>query len=303
MSERPLLLRDVENVGPPSETARQWLPADFSPVGSMRAIASTVCMLFGADPPAQAEEPALPEVLEHLEGSDKLAHIVIDAFGVATWHCHQRVTHVFNRLAQVRQVELQSVLPAVTPVNFATIASGASPETHQVTKRDDPLRVDTMFARLKQVGVSTAVCGRALSTTGVLLSGLSDVPSVAESNTDKEVLDLFLDRVREGTHYILAQFLDVDSAGHADGPWGMKSHQAVGRTDFRIRSALREAAEHGYALLIHADHGQHEVEPEDVHANSDHRGTHSGRRQEDVRVPLIYLTNSELRQVMQGIQT
>jgi hypothetical protein len=60
---------------------------------------------------------------------------------------------------------------------------------------------------------------------------------------------------------------------------------------------VRVAAEHGYALILQADHGQHDVEPEDG-APEGMKGTHSGRRQEDVRVPFIYLTNDELRAVV-----
>lgn len=62
---------------------------------------------------------------------------------------------------------------------------------------------------------------------------------------------------------------------------------------------VRAAADNDYALLLHADHGQHDVEPED-NAPDGMKGTHSGRRQEDVRVPFIYLTNEELRQALDG---
>jgi hypothetical protein len=60
---------------------------------------------------------------------------------------------------------------------------------------------------------------------------------------------------------------------------------------------IRAAAEHGYALILQADHGQHDVEEEDGEPES-MRGTHSGLRQEDVRVPFIYMTNDELRGVV-----
>lgn len=298
MTERPLLAKDSAEVGPASEKAQSLLPDPFEPIGSMRSVAPTVTGIFGAETPADADEPALADVVDHLRGTERLAHIVVDAFGTATWKEFERISHVFNRLASVRLAELQSVLPAITPVNFATIASGASPDKHGITNREQTLTVDTVFARLAEAGIETSVVGRAKSTTGILLSGLSSRPSVAESNTDKEVLDLFVAQVKQGTPYILTQLLDVDEAGHLDGPWGRRSRQAVGRTDHRLRSMLRDAVEHDYALIIHADHGQHDVEDEDNHPKSEERGTHSGRRQEDVRVPFIYLTSEELREAM-----
>lgn len=292
------VVADQVNIGPASERAREFLPEEYRPIATMRAIAPTVCAILGAETPADAREPAIADVVETLAGSERIAHIVIDAFGMATWKCHANVARTFGSLANVRQAELQSVLPAITPVNFSTIASGASPETHGVRNREEELAVDTTFARLAGAGRTTSVCGRAVSTTGILVAGHSSVPSRAESNTDKEVMDLFTARASEGVDYILAQLLDVDEAGHQDGPFDLRSHQAVGRTDFRLANMVRAAAEHGYALLLHADHGQHDVEPEDG-APEGMKGTHSGRRQEDVRVPFVYLTNAELRDALE----
>jgi hypothetical protein len=291
------LIADQSEIGLASEAAQEFLPEDYAPIATMRAIAPTVCAVLDVEAPRDADEDAIGIVVDHLAGSDRLAHIVIDAFGTATWKCHSNVAHTFNLLADLRHRELQSVLPAITPVNFSTIASGSSPERHGVRNREEDLTVDTTFAKLAEAGKSTAVCGRALSTTGILLAGHSSNPSRAESDTDREVMDLFVERATEGCAYILAQLLDVDEAGHKDGPFGLLSHQAVGRTDFRLANMLRAAASNGYALLLHADHGQHVVEPED-RAPDGMSGTHSGRRQEDVRVPFIFLTNEELRQAL-----
>ncbi len=292
-----LLIADQTEIGPPSERALEFLPDSYEPIASMRGLAPTVCALLGAEAPADAAEEPIADVVEKLAGCERIAHIVIDAFGVATWRCHSNVMHTFNQLADVRQTELQSVLPAITPVNFSTIASGASPDRHGIRNREETLTLDTSFARLKSAGKSTAVCGRAKSTTGILLADHSSLPTRAESDTDKEVVDLFVERVGEGVDYILAQLLDVDEAGHEDGPFDLKSHQAAGRTDFRIANMARAAAEHGYAMLLHADHGQHDVELADA-APVGMQGTHSGRCQEDVRVPFIYLSNDELQQAL-----
>lgn len=295
MVERPLISGDAERIGPPSERALEFLPADISPSATMRAVAPTVCAVFGVDPPAGADEAAIDDVVETLTGSERLAHIVIDAFGVNIWNAHQNVAHAFNAIAAQRQLEIQSVLPAITPVNFSTIASGASPEQHGVRNRAEELKLDTTFARLAAAGKTTTAAGRALSTVGILLAPHSSNPALAESNTDREVADLFRERAAEQIDYILAQVLDVDEAGHLDGPWGVKMHQAVGRTDRRLRNMLDAAAEHGYAVIVHADHGCHEIGPDEDPPKPEEKGAHSGLYQEDVRVPFVYLTNAELR--------
>jgi predicted AlkP superfamily pyrophosphatase or phosphodiesterase len=256
-------------------------------------------VLLGVETPNDADEEPLARVVETLAGTQRVAHIVVDAFGMASWKCHASASGLVNRLAGVRQEELQSVLPAITPVNFSTIASGASPDKHGIQNREEQLSVDTTFARLADAGKTSAVCGRALSTTGILLSGHSTHPGVAESNTDKEVMELFMTRASEGVDYILGHLLDVDEAGHKGGPFDRESRQAVARTVFRVRNMLDAAATHGYSLIFHADHGQHNVVEEDD-APEGMLGTHSGRWQEDVRVPFIYLTNDELRAVLNG---
>lgn len=291
---------DQERIGPPSERAREFLPETYEPAGTQRAVASTVCAILGVDPPADAEEEPVAAVVEALAGAERLAHIVIDALGVATWKRYPSSARVVDRLAGVRYVEIQSVLPAVTPVNFATIASGASPEKHGITSRDQQLTVDTTFARLQVAGKTSSVCGRALSTTGILLAPHSSNPGIAESNTDKEVMELFCARAGEQVDYILAQLLDVDEAGHFGGPFDRYTSQALARTGFRVRNMLKAAADNGYALLLQGDHGQHDTEPEDE-APEDHKGTHNGRRQEDVRVPFIFLSNAELKQTLENL--
>ncbi len=293
------IARDQERIGPASEQARELLPEPYAPIGTMRAVAPTVCAVLGVEQPRDSDEDPLVGTVDTLIGSERIAHIVIDAFGMATWKRHEKVSGMINRLAAVRQFELQSVLPAITPVNFSTIASGASPDVHGVRNRDEQLLVDTSFARLKDAGKTSAVCGRALSTTGILLASHSTHPGIAASNTDKEVMEIFEERAAEGIDYILAQLLDVDEAGHKGGPFDVLSRQAVARTCFRVQNMIAAAAQHGYALVLHADHGQHDVENlDDVPEGM--KGTHSGRRQEDVRVPFIYLANDDLREVLAG---
>ncbi len=294
---RATVSKDAAKVGPPGEQARAYLPEGIEPIGTLRAVAPTVCAVLDVGVPMNAEEEPLDEVVETLAGAERLAHIVVDALGVATWKCHQNVSGYINRLAKVRQVELQSVLPAIAPVNFSTIATGASPKTHGVSNREQALNLDTTFARLAAAGKASSVCGRAISTAGILLAAHSSNPGVAGSSTDKEVMDLFVARCAEGIDYILAQLLDIDDAGHLDGPFGLRTHQAMGRTNFRLKNMLEAAAEGGYAVMLHGDHGQHPIEP-DEDAPAAHKGGHSGYRQEDVRVPFFYLTNEELRGAM-----
>ncbi len=296
----PLLAEDFSRIGPPSAQAIPYLPDRSGQIGTMRSVAPTVTALLNAEPPRSAERPELDTVVETLTGTQRLAHIVIDAFGVATWQCHRDVTPTINRLASIRQLELQSVLPAITPVNFSTIATGASPQAHRITDRNQQLTLDTTFARLADAGLSTATCAQRLSTVGILLSPHSQHPTLASSNSDEEVASLFCELVTDEPDYILTHLLDVDNAGHRDGPWGQQTRDAVASADSQLRQMIAAMVASGYALMLHADHGQHDVTKEDGKVPAGMRGTHSGLHEEDVRVPFIFVTHGELQQVVKA---
>ena len=133
---------------------------------------------------------------------------------------------------------------------------------------------------------------------GILLAPFADTGGVAESNEDREVLDLGLKILREDKpDYLLLQFLAVDAASHRHGPFSPRNAQAVAETDARLRVLIGQLAAQEYALLLLADHGQHTSSLKEQRPG--HIGTHDGTVEEDVRVPLIWASPVGLREVVQ----
>ena len=263
----------------------------------MRALAPTVAALLGVRPPAGAEVGPIPQVVAHLVSVRRLAMVVIDAFGIVTWDYARDRCPTVNALAADHWLTIHSVLPAITPVNFATMVTGASPQAHGIHARTDRLELETLFDVLRAEGRPTAAVGRALSTVGILLTPLADLRGVAESNEDVEVLDLGLKILREDApDYLLLQFLDVDSASHRHGPFSPGNAQAVAETDARLRALVGQLAAQEYGLLLLADHGQHTAPSEEQRPG--HIGTHDGTVEEDVWVPLIWAAPADLSQVV-----
>jgi predicted AlkP superfamily pyrophosphatase or phosphodiesterase len=264
----------------------------------MRNLAATVAALLSVRPPAGAEAGPIPQIVAHLGPVQRLAMVVIDAFGLATWDYARDHCPTVNALAADCWLTIRSVLPAITPVNFATMVTGASPQSHSIRARTDRLELETLFHVLQSEGRSAAAVGRALSTVGILLAPFAELRGVAESNEDGEVLDLGLRILGENEpDYLLLQFLAVDSASHRHGPFTRDNAQAVAETDARLRVLISQLALQDYGLLLLADHGQHTASPEKQRPG--HLGTHDGSVEEDVQVPLIWASPAQLRGMQQ----
>ena len=256
----------------------------------MRSLAPTVCAILGLRAPRSCEAEPLLEVVESMGPSDRLAVVVIDALGVSTWINARIETPALNALANRRLLHLRSVMPTITPVNFATMLTGASSDTHTIRDRSEELKHETIFDTLREKGGSSATAARALSSLGILVSPHADDPGIAESTTDEEVTRIALEALGRGVVLLWVQLLDVDDAGHAYGPQSSRSVAAVKEADARLREIALGAREGGYCLMVLADHGQHMA----VDAGRRVYGTHGTELDDDVYVPLVWATPEEI---------
>ena len=180
-------------------------------------------------------------------------------------------------------------MKTITPVNFATMLTGASPEAHGITNREMPLGHETVFHVMRAAGMRSATAARAMSSLGILISPHSDNPGLAGSNLDIDVTDLAVSRLLEGYNLVWAHLLDVDDAGHMHGPLSDESIDAVSGADRNLRVILEAARDNGYSAIVLADHGQHDS------GDESHKGTHGSDMPEDVEVPFLWANNSELK--------
>ena len=255
----------------------------------MICIAPTVSKLLGVRAPAQSAGDVIEEVVHDMGKQEKVAVIVLDAFGVATWKRYQELTPNFNLLAHQHLLHIRSVLPSKTPVNFATIATGAPSHVHTIRDRSETLTVETMFHVISEASMKSAAAARAMSSVGILLSKFADYKCVAESNTDDELVKLGLEAIQEKSpEYLLMQMLDVDDIGHKAGLEGDEIKEAVSNVDRHLGDLLPHLAERGYGLMVLADHGAHQA---------DGRATHDGSLEDDVIVPLAWRGNEYLREI------
>jgi predicted AlkP superfamily pyrophosphatase or phosphodiesterase len=250
----------------------------------MRSVAPTVCRILGVRSPNACEATPLHTVVASMGPVVRLAVVVIDALGVTTWAATRHETPTLTALADRRLLHLRSVMPTITPVNFATMLTGAGPNAHTIRSKTEPLQLETVFDVLRATGCISATAARAQSSLGLLISPHADAPGLAASNTDDEVTQIAVAALRRRAELLWVQLLDVDDAGHRHGPISAHGTAAVHRADQHLRAIATEAQRHDYGLVVLADHGQHTV----VTAGRVEGGTHGTPCDEDVDVPFVW---------------
>ncbi len=260
----------------------------------MRFLAPTVCEVFGVRKPQSCEGGALPEIVRDMGHPRRLVTVVLDGLGTEALEAHADSCPNLRSISRLHYLEIRAVRPPKTPVNFATMATGASQRVHGVSEKTDPLRVETIFRVLEESGISTCVAGRQSGSPAHLFSGLARHRAIAGTNTDAEVLELVLDALRHRKPgFTLVQFLDIDEAEHEAGPFGEAVRDAVLGTDVRLGRLAKAVAAEGGGMVVLADHGQHEV----VVGHGDRavtRGKHDGTSPQDFLVPLVWCNPDEL---------
>ena len=256
----------------------------------MRSVAPTVCRVLGVRAPSSAEARPVEEVAGTMGVVERLAVVVIDAFGASTWAAARTEVPTFDSLANRHLIHLRAVMPTITPVNFATMVTGAHPDAHGIRDRAERLTLETVFDVLREDGRVSATAARAVSSLGILISPLVDHPGLAESNTDEEVCALAVQALEARHDLLWVQLLDVDDVGHQHGPLSAESVTAARRDDGYLREIAEAASMEGYSLMVLADHGQHPVTRDDGSVG----GTHGTDTDDDVRVPFVWCTAREM---------
>jgi predicted AlkP superfamily pyrophosphatase or phosphodiesterase len=256
---------------------------------SMTSITPTVCKLLNIRLPAQSSDVVINEIINDIGHHDRVAVVVLDAFGVATWQRYRELTPNFNLISHQHLLHVRSVLPPITPVNFATMATGAPSDVHKIRDRSEPLNVETIFHVLSETSMKSMAAGRASSSVGILLSKFADYKCIAASNTDEEIVQLAAEVIQEKPPaFILMQLLDVDDIGHKFGLAGEEIRQALSDIDRHLGELMSHLAEAGYGLIVLADHGAHQ---------KGEKATHDGTSQDDLIVPLAWRSSEYLREI------
>ena len=268
----------------------------------LRVVAPTISHLLGVEAPVHAEVGPHSEVLETLKQSQRLTVLVIDAFGVQVWESLRGTLPNLDRLAGFHRAEIRSLVPSLTYVCMATMVTGVLPESHGIGEREqmqaaaEAGAVDTVFNRLREAGMVTMLAVHRRDVEGVPVERFADHCLLAEERNDRELFEKLPEMLtRFEPTFTFAHFLDVDEAGHAYGPGSQEVRKAAASIDSRLGGLLRCLSDLGSDVLLLADHGMHAVSGGGDEEG--HLGTHDGSVEEDLAVPLVWASASELQSV------
>ena len=254
---------------------------------SMTRFAATVAAALGAEPPAQADAPlglVLDYLRQNLGGTADRALIYNpDCIGQWFWQKHPDMLAPVQVLAPLT-VPLATVMPAVTPVCFGTMYTGAMPSVHGIRTYEKPvIRIDSLFDCLPRAGKRVAL---------VAVEGSSMAKIFAERRVDyhlvpddEAAVERGLRLIESDTHDVVVVYNQAyDDAIHDTVPESPEALAAAcAHADAFVR-LVKCAVAHwrGHRALIAwaPDHG--------CHMDWDGHGNHGEYRDEDINVVHLF---------------
>ncbi|MBN1350789.1 alkaline phosphatase family protein [candidate division KSB1 bacterium] len=254
---------------------------------SMTDIAPTVSQILKIPAPAEATGTSIMEIADSLSSCEKLAIIAPDALGDFAWQQWQDEMPFLKSLHATHSLTLRSVLPSITPVNFATMVTGTDMNGHDIASREDNFACETLFDVIRNAGSKSAAVGLDNYTGSVLLGRFADMCGNAGKGSDDDVADKILEFVERGApRLIIAQLGRVDDVFHKFGPSSPLVVPMLRATDARLKRLVERLKPLGYGIIILSDHGQHDIEnPTDPN----YRGTHGTDSDKDCLVPCTWV--------------
>jgi hypothetical protein len=233
---------------------------------SLRSFTSTLCELLNIAKPMLATEESYFQISGHVS---KALIYCPDAFGK---HAFKKFPEMLIEMqkSSTHSAELNSVFPSVTPVCFASLFSGGTPEQHGIVKYAKPvLKCDTFFDALIRAGKKVAIIAVKNSSIDIIFRERAlDYFSV---DYDPLVSAKALELLEKNEHdVIIVYHQEYDDLLHETGLFSDLAVNALGN-HIQSWKFLNRAAEKfwkkDYCVTFAPDHGGH-TDP--VHGKGDH---------------------------------
>ncbi len=254
---------------------------------SMKTIAPTAAAVLGIDCPAAAAETPIGPITKDLKGARRLAILAPDALGILPWRLWKDRMPFMSSLHEKRSILLESIMPSVTPVNFACMLTGAELDVHGVRTREMDFRCETLFDVIRRSGGTCAGAGQRGATGERLLARCADFGWVAEPGSAAAVGDAIMENFQSHMpSFLIAQFANVDSTFHKLGPSNPEVVPMLIELETVLSKLIACLTDLDTDIILLADHGQHDaIDPPE---GSD-RGRHGTDMDEDRLVPCTWI--------------
>ena len=230
---------------------------------NIRSVCPTAAALFGigafTDAPAMEEVPALTK-------DGRADRVLLYNPDAVAWWIFEKYRDLFAPALELDPLVLrmESVMPSVTPVCFASMYSGLMPADHGIRAYVKPvLTVKTLFDALIGAGLKPAICSTGTDSISMIFRErdmdyfIFDTPE--EVNAKAEEL------IRGDRHDLIVAYNgNYDTAMHGHGPEAKESLAAL-RQNAEAYRRLTDAASRAWegkrwVTGFLPDHGCHEID-------------------------------------------
>ncbi|HNZ39593.1 MAG TPA: alkaline phosphatase family protein, partial [Candidatus Latescibacteria bacterium] len=254
---------------------------------SMMDVAPTVSAILGLPVPAQAKGTPIPEIVRDLSGLERISLVAVDALGLFAFNLWRGSMPFMSSLYDQSNVTLRSVMPSITPVNFATMVTGTDLAGHRVQTFNHNFACQTLFEVVRSAGGASAGVGFDGYTGGELLARFADICGKAGTGSDDLIVDKTIEIVAaHSPEFIIVQIGRVDDYFHQFGPSSPLAGPMLADTDRRLERLVTYLSAAGYGTMIFADHGQHDILDPDTGAPKG--GSHGSDSDIDCQVPCTW---------------
>ncbi|OGO20303.1 MAG: hypothetical protein A2Z14_18440 [Chloroflexi bacterium RBG_16_48_8] len=254
---------------------------------SMMDVASSVCTILNLPSPAQTEGNPIAEIVSSLDGLRKVAILVPDGMGLFTWDLWRHKMPYLDSLHTNRSLILRSVMPSISPVNFATIVSGTDVEGHGILIRTGKFKCETLFDLVRNASRKSAGIGQDSYTGCELMGKNADICGCTREGSNYDIAAKIIEIVDVyEPDFLIAQFIQVDDSFHKCGPSSPSVVPILADMDTRMKELVEYLRPLGYGIIILSDHGQHDLP---VISPKGNKGGHGTDSPEDCLVPCTWI--------------
>ncbi|MQY76928.1 MAG: hypothetical protein GH155_04785 [Spirochaeta sp.] len=254
---------------------------------SITYVASTAAKILVLPLPAQSEVKIIPEIVHDLSGYKRIAIIATDGLGLFAWRQWDKNMTFLRSLHGQKSIVIRSIMPSITPVNFAAMVTGAELAVHGVHDMDNTFTCETIFDVLRKRGKRSAGVGLEKYTGYYLLGRHADIWGNVGKGSDADVEEKIIEiAVQSSPDYLIAQLGETDDTFHQYGPSSPSILPMLKDTDSRLERLVKHLKKLGYGVIILSDHGQHDVHDS---GDGDKRGAHGTVSNEDCLVPCTWI--------------
>lgn len=251
---------------------------------NMTDIAPTIASILRLPPPSSSEGECIPSVYSDLCSMDKVCLIGIDALGWYIFNERRKYMPFLSKMHDKCSHIISSIMPTITPVNFACMVTGTNANVHGAKTFLHPIKCQSLFDILKDNNMESAGIGIKAYTGSELLGRHATHRILYRADKDgyydKGLPSVIKDTVETiNPHFILAQMGMPDTVMHKFGPSSEKIIPMLEKTDEVLSVIIPYLIKEGYGVIVTSDHGQHDTEK---------GGSHGSAMASDRLVPLTW---------------